>query len=287
MSPGSCDRCARDVAEGELVNECRQCNWWMCSTCASKDCRAPSKAGLAPASPSLSAKLEEPKNPNVPFRGWMRHQFKVSDVRGRLQQEVREKVAAALASCADEEPTSKRLEAPVAVEERVEEARQEQETVTVEERVEEACQEQETDVRPSGGIFGGASSSTAGGPDAPPTGWPSSSASQSFAQVDTNRDGVISRGEWDQAFLPQQSQHWLVSNHWLQSPAPGLGYRCSPDLGDKHPDKLMARWGQNVCGVDMGNNFVRTTTGTIGYLPKVFNGQQVLVLADGPAGAKA
>ncbi|CAK0832789.1 unnamed protein product, partial [Prorocentrum cordatum] len=290
MSPGSCDRCARDMVEGELVNECPQCNYWMCSACAARD-RSLSSRGLSKGTPAplLSAKVAEPKNANVPFSGWMRHQFKVSDVRARVQREVRGKIAAAHgrpaapeppggprseapASPRPEAPASPRPEAPGAAEEPAEDGAElvEEPAELVEEPAELVEEPAElvdpgADAPAGGGIFGGASGSTAMGPAEAPAAGQSSSAAASQSQ----------------------SQSWIVSNEGLRSRAPGLGYRCSPSLEDKHPDKLMARWGRVICGVDMGNNFVRTTSGTIGYLPKVFQGQQVLVLVGGPAAAAA
>ncbi|CAK0832790.1 unnamed protein product, partial [Prorocentrum cordatum] len=351
MSPGSCDRCARDMVEGELVNECPQCNYWMCSACAARESeeekkvptplirplprfcifgppgrpssprldsprnsgqnapgersgeyryrylsgflkdRSLSSRGLSKGTPAplLSAKVAEPKNANVPFSGWMRHQFKVSDVRARVQREVRGKIAAAHgrpaapeppggprseapASPRPEAPASPRPEAPGAAEEPAEDGAElvEEPAELVEEPAELVEEPAElvdpgADAPAGGGIFGGASGSTAMGPAEAPAAGQSSSAAASQSQ----------------------SQSWIVSNEGLRSRAPGLGYRCSPSLEDKHPDKLMARWGRVICGVDMGNNFVRTTSGTIGYLPKVFQGQQVLVLVGGPAAAAA
>merc|ERR550514_425677 len=32
-APGKCDKCERKVHKGEMVMDCRQCNWYLCKAC--------------------------------------------------------------------------------------------------------------------------------------------------------------------------------------------------------------------------------------------------------------
>lgn len=77
------------------------------------------------------------------------------------------------------------------------------------------------------------------------------------------------------------ARRYVVDNTVLQASTPGLGYRKSKDPEDRIATDPIAKWGEEVTGIDVGNGWVQVGEGQ--FLPLASEGVPVLVAVVPPA----